>query len=109
MEQLLRTTDVGKIYVLIRGKRGQTAKERLRKLLQSGLFHLVREDVNLLKKASWPRKPVASEGSVIACEHVQITGCGEQQNIKRESGVVVCTLAPDSVKASVVSVKTTSS
>lgn len=52
VEQLLRTTDVGKIYVLIRGKRGQTAKERLRKLLQSGLFHLVRENITLLKKVS---------------------------------------------------------
>lgn len=50
VEQLLRTTDVGKVYVLIRGKRGQTAKERLRKLLQSGLFHMVRENVTLLRK-----------------------------------------------------------
>lgn len=50
VEQLLRTTDVGKIYVLIRGKRGQTAKERVRKLLQSGLFHLVRDNATLLKK-----------------------------------------------------------
>lgn len=50
MEQLLRTTDVAKIYVLIRGKRGTTAQERLAQLLQKGLFHLVRDNPRLLAK-----------------------------------------------------------
>lgn len=50
MEQLLRTTDVKRIYVLIRGKKGSPAKERLDNILHSGLFHLVRDDRALLSK-----------------------------------------------------------
>lgn len=50
MEQLLRTTDVKRIYVLIRGKKGSPAKERLQTILHSGLFHLVRDDRALLSK-----------------------------------------------------------
>ncbi|KAF8068303.1 L-aspartate oxidase [Scenedesmus sp. PABB004] len=50
IESLLRTTDVGKVYVLIRGKRGMSARERLARLLQSGLFHLVRDSPRLLAK-----------------------------------------------------------
>jgi hypothetical protein len=40
------------IYVLIRGKRGTTAKDRLAQLLQKGLFHLVRDNPRLLAKVS---------------------------------------------------------
>lgn len=37
LEQLLRVCpDVGRVYVLIRGKRNQTAKQRLEGLLSSG-------------------------------------------------------------------------
>lgn len=50
MEQLLRTTDVKRIYVLMRGKAGCTARERLTRLLNSGLFHLVRDDLGLQDK-----------------------------------------------------------
>jgi hypothetical protein len=50
VEQLLRTTDVKRIYVLFRGKRGSPAKERLLRILHSGLFHLVRDDNTLLSK-----------------------------------------------------------
>lgn len=50
MEQLLRTTDVKRIYVLIRGKKGSPAQERLQTILHSGLFHLVRDDRALLSK-----------------------------------------------------------
>jgi hypothetical protein len=50
VEQLLRTTDVQLIYVLIRGKRGSPAQERLQRILHSGLFHLVRDDEALLQK-----------------------------------------------------------
>eukprot|EP00879_Flechtneria_rotunda_P027744 GHRR01029734.1.p1 GENE.GHRR01029734.1~~GHRR01029734.1.p1 ORF type:complete len:193 (-),score=42.90 GHRR01029734.1:98-676(-) len=49
-EQLLRTTAVGCIYVLIRGKRGITAQERLQRVLQSGLFHMVRDNQKALSK-----------------------------------------------------------
>jgi hypothetical protein len=38
------------IYVLIRGKRGTPAKDRLAQLLQKGLFHLVRDNPRLLAK-----------------------------------------------------------
>lgn len=54
VEQLLRTTNVRRIYVLIRGKRGQPAKERLQRILHSGLFHLVRDDAALLQKVCLP-------------------------------------------------------
>lgn len=50
MEQLLRTTDVRRIYVLMRGKRGCPATERLQRILYGGLFHLVRDDASLLSK-----------------------------------------------------------
>lgn len=54
VEQLLRTTNVKRIYVLIRGKRGQSAKERLQRILHSGLFHLIRDDAALLQKVRLP-------------------------------------------------------
>jgi fatty acyl-CoA reductase len=50
VEQLLRTTDVKRIYVLMRGKAGCTAQDRLTRLLNSGLYHLVRDDLALLDK-----------------------------------------------------------
>jgi fatty acyl-CoA reductase len=50
VEQLLRTTDVNRIYVLMRGKRGCPAQERLQNILHSGLFHLVRDNPALLQK-----------------------------------------------------------
>jgi uncharacterized protein YbjT (DUF2867 family) len=42
LEQLLRTTDVGAVYLLLRGRRGADPSERVRTLLQSSLFHMVR-------------------------------------------------------------------
>lgn len=50
IELLLRTTDVARIYVLARGKRGASARERVSRLLHSGLFHHVRDDRDLLAK-----------------------------------------------------------
>jgi len=50
VEQLLRTTDVKRIYVLIRGKRGQSPSDRMQRILHSGLFHLVRDNHALLQK-----------------------------------------------------------
>ncbi|KIZ03988.1 hypothetical protein MNEG_3968 [Monoraphidium neglectum] len=43
LEQLLRTTDVGAVYLLLRGRRGADPSERVRTLLQSSLFHMVRD------------------------------------------------------------------
>lgn len=41
LEQLLRTTDVGTVYLLLRGRKGAEPRERVAALLQSMLFHLV--------------------------------------------------------------------
>lgn len=41
LEQLLRTTDVATIYLLLRPRRGQNIQERADKLLQGALFHKV--------------------------------------------------------------------
>ncbi|WIA39152.1 hypothetical protein OEZ86_005280 [Tetradesmus obliquus] len=50
VEQLLRTTAVSRIFLLVRGKRGTSSQERIAKVLRSGLFHLVRDDPKLLSK-----------------------------------------------------------
>jgi hypothetical protein len=50
VEQLLRTTAVSRIFLLVRSKRGASGQERIAKLLHSGLFHLVRDDPKLLAK-----------------------------------------------------------
>lgn len=53
VEQLLRTVpDVGQIYLLIRSKRGCSAQSRLDRLLSSGLFNMVRDDVSLCSKVT---------------------------------------------------------
>ncbi len=65
VEQLLRTTDVSRIYVLIRGKRGCTAQERLARLLQSGLFHMVRDSPTLLAKVTALGVMSATNGSSV--------------------------------------------
>lgn len=41
LEQLLRTTNVGKVYLLMRPRRGEDIQQRLNKLLQGALFHKV--------------------------------------------------------------------
>jgi fatty acyl-CoA reductase len=41
LEQLLRTTDVGRVYLLLRPRRGQSVQERASRLLQGPLFHKV--------------------------------------------------------------------
>jgi hypothetical protein len=50
VEQLLRTTSVKRIFLLVRGKRGTRGEERIACVLHSGLFHLVRDDPKLLSK-----------------------------------------------------------
>lgn len=42
LEQLLRTTAVGQIYLLLRPRRGQDIHDRADKLLQGAMFHMVR-------------------------------------------------------------------
>ena len=41
LEQLLRTTDVATVYLLLRPRRGMSSQERADKLLQGSLFHKV--------------------------------------------------------------------
>ena len=60
LEQLLRTTNVGRVYMLLRGKRGVPASKRLEALLQSALFHLVRDKRELTSKVT------AIEGDILA-------------------------------------------
>jgi len=50
LEQLLRLCQPRKVYVLMRGRRTQTAAERLDKILASRLFHQIRDDPQLLAK-----------------------------------------------------------
>jgi nucleoside-diphosphate-sugar epimerase len=58
LESLLRTTDVAKVYVLMRGRRGLAAQARLDAVLSGPLFHLMRGRPALL------RKVVAVEGDL---------------------------------------------
>ena len=60
-EKLLRSTDVGRVYVLMRGKRGDGIEERLERLLDSSVFHLLRGNEVL-------RKVVPVFGSLTAPE-----------------------------------------
>lgn len=41
LEKLLRSTDVGRVYVLLRARRGAGPGERLERLLCGPLFHLI--------------------------------------------------------------------
>lgn len=43
LEQLLRTTNVRTVYLLMRARRGESIQERADKLLQGALFHKVSE------------------------------------------------------------------
>eukprot|EP00879_Flechtneria_rotunda_P031250 GHRR01034120.1.p1 GENE.GHRR01034120.1~~GHRR01034120.1.p1 ORF type:complete len:198 (+),score=59.87 GHRR01034120.1:364-957(+) len=52
LESLLRTTDVAKVYVLLRSKGTDSANQRLKQLLQRNIFHQVRDKQQLLSKAT---------------------------------------------------------
>ena len=52
LESMLRTTDVARVYVLLRAKKGQPAQARADKLLQGPVFHLVRDKPELLAKVT---------------------------------------------------------
>ncbi|GBF98104.1 hypothetical protein Rsub_10850 [Raphidocelis subcapitata] len=41
LEKLLRSTDVGRVYVLVRARRGQNPADRLARVLRTPLFHLI--------------------------------------------------------------------
>jgi FlaA1/EpsC-like NDP-sugar epimerase len=41
LEKLLRSTDVGRVYVLVRPRRGAAPAERLSRVLKGPLFHLI--------------------------------------------------------------------
>jgi hypothetical protein len=57
LESLLRTTSVRRVHVLLRGKRGCGAQERCDRLLQGPIFHLVRDQPELLSKVRPPLLP----------------------------------------------------
>ncbi len=50
LEQLLRTTDVAAVYLLLRARRGADPADRVATLMQSSLFHLVRDKRHLVDK-----------------------------------------------------------
>ncbi|GBF97474.1 hypothetical protein Rsub_10397 [Raphidocelis subcapitata] len=52
LESMLRTTDVARVYVLLRGKKSQSSQERCDKVLQGPVFHLVRDRPELLAKVT---------------------------------------------------------
>ncbi|KIY92507.1 Fatty acyl-CoA reductase 1 [Monoraphidium neglectum] len=52
LEALLRTTDVGRVLVLLRPKAGAAPDARLAQLLQASIFRKVRDDRHLIAKVS---------------------------------------------------------
>jgi hypothetical protein len=52
LESMLRTTDVARVYVLLRPKKATPAQERCDKLLQGPTFHMIREKPELLAKVA---------------------------------------------------------
>jgi nucleoside-diphosphate-sugar epimerase len=44
LEKLLRSTDVGRVYVLVRTRRGCSPADRLSRVLRGPLFHLITEE-----------------------------------------------------------------
>ncbi|KAI8467766.1 MAG: male sterility protein-domain-containing protein [Monoraphidium minutum] len=50
LESLLRCTDVGRVFVLLRPKRGAAPADRVAQLLRTPVFHLVRGDPSLVSK-----------------------------------------------------------
>lgn len=68
IELLLRTTDVSRLYVLARGKRGAGPRERVARLLHSGLFRLVRDRQDLLAKVCVVEGDLSMEGLGLAAD-----------------------------------------
>ncbi len=62
LEQVLRTTNVRRVYVLMRDRRGQDVHTRLAKLLSIGLFHMVRSRPELVAKAVVLKGDVTAPG-----------------------------------------------
>jgi len=62
LEQLLRTTEVSRVYVLLRSKRGQTAQDRCNQVLQGATFHLIRDKPELLAKVTAVAGDLSQEG-----------------------------------------------
>ncbi|CAH0560104.1 unnamed protein product [Brassicogethes aeneus] len=60
LEDILRNLDVKKVYILVRGKRGFSSEERLKRLLQNPLFERV-----LLKNPECSRKIHLLEGDLL--------------------------------------------
>jgi len=62
LEALLRTTDVAKVYVLMRGRRGVPPQARLDAVLAGPLFHLMRGRAALLRKVAAVEGDITDEG-----------------------------------------------
>eukprot|EP00775_Hariotina_reticulata_P012149 gene12149-12287_t len=68
LEQLLRTTNVSKIYLLLRPRKGQPIDSRLQALLQGPLFHHVRENVAITSKVCAVGGDISQAGLGLAVE-----------------------------------------
>jgi len=44
LEKLLRSTDVGRVYVVVRTRRGASPGDRVSRVLRGSLFHLISEE-----------------------------------------------------------------
>eukprot|EP00882_Tetradesmus_deserticola_P032264 GHRQ01036534.1.p1 GENE.GHRQ01036534.1~~GHRQ01036534.1.p1 ORF type:complete len:152 (+),score=61.45 GHRQ01036534.1:208-663(+) len=71
LESLLRTTAVEQVYVLLRAKDSSSADDRLSMLLQSSMFHKVREQQQLLAKVSAVAGDIAQPGLGLASGSAQ--------------------------------------
>jgi fatty acyl-CoA reductase len=71
LEQLLRTTDVGRVYVLLRPKKNQDAQERCNKMLQAPIFHLIRDKPELLTKVTAVAGDLSQEGLGLSAADMQ--------------------------------------
>jgi len=81
IESLLRTTQVARIYVLLRPKRGQDTAERAQTLLKAPLFHLVR------------RAPALAAKVVAVAGDISLPGlglsAGDLATLEREANFII--------------------
>jgi len=71
LEQLLRTTEIGRVYVLLRPKKNQDAQERCNNMLQGPIFHLVRDKPELLAKVTAVAGDLSEEGLGLSAADAQ--------------------------------------
>ncbi|RZC32001.1 NAD binding 4, Epimerase, Sterile and/or 3Beta HSD domain containing protein [Asbolus verrucosus] len=70
IEKLLRCTEVKKIYMLIRGKKGKAAQERLNDIFANAVFDLLRaQNPASLQKCRVIPGDISREGLAVSSEH----------------------------------------